>query len=244
MSDTFFGPVRTLGAPDLQLPDQLREPLRNHLESLRASYVKRSWARRVGFGRRPALLVIDLALFWTRQDTQMGSNLDSVVDATCGLLAAARGAGAPVIFTTFDYASADSRGSPNGKVELQVVPGGEDVFQLDPRLHRQALEPIVFKHAASSFKDTNLDEMLTALGVDTLIVTGASTSHCVYATCRDATGRYRVIVPREAVGDRCEIMHLVNLLDIDIDLGDVVPSADVIAWLNATVGSEGNSRLG
>jgi len=50
----------------------------------------------------------------------------------------------------------------------------------------------------------------------------------VYATCRDATDSYRVIVPREAVGERCEIMHAVNLLDIDMDLGDVMPVEEVV----------------
>jgi nicotinamidase-related amidase len=73
--------------------------------------------------------------------------------------------------------------------------------------------------------------MLASLGVDTLIVTGASTSHCVYATCRDATDSFRVIVPQEAVGERCELMHEVNLLDIDIDLGDVVPVDTVVEKL-------------
>jgi len=67
--------------------------------------------------------------------------------------------------------------------------------------------------------------------VDTLIVAGVSTSHCVYATCRDATDTFRVIVPREAVGERCEIMHEVNLLDIDIDLADVMPLSKVIRYL-------------
>ena len=78
--------------------------------------------------------------------------------------------------------------------------------------------------------------MLASLGVDTLIVTGISTSHCVYATCRDATDSFRVIVPREAVGERCEIMHEVNLLDIDIDLGDVMPVHDVVDQL-ANIGT-------
>ena len=68
-------------------------------------------------------------------------------------------------------------------------------------------------------------------GIDTLIVTGLSTSHCVYATCRDATDSFRVIVPKEAVGERCEIMHEVNLLDIDIDLGDVMPVDEVTSEL-------------
>jgi maleamate amidohydrolase len=69
------------------------------------------------------------------------------------------------------------------------------------------------------------------LGIDTLIVAGVSTSHCVYATCRDGTDCFRIIVPREAVGERCEIMHEVNLLDIDIDLGDVTPLDEVIGYL-------------
>jgi nicotinamidase-related amidase len=67
--------------------------------------------------------------------------------------------------------------------------------------------------------------------VDTLIVTGVSTSHCVYATCRDATDSFRVIVPREAVGERCEVMHEVNLLDIELDLGDVRSVDEVLAYL-------------
>lgn len=231
MNDTFFGPTRVLGAADLQLPDELREPLRKHLEDLRARYVERSWAGRVGFGRRPALLVIDLALFWTKPDTQMGSNVDSVVEATCRVLKAAREAAIPIFFTTTDYDPADPPNPHLGKLKLQVKPGEEGVFDLDPRLERQPTEKVVRKKYASSFKATNLHEMLTALGVDTLIVTGVSTSHCVYASCRDATNSFRVIVPREAVGERCEIMHLVNLVDIDIDLGDVMPTDDVIEYL-------------
>jgi maleamate amidohydrolase len=73
--------------------------------------------------------------------------------------------------------------------------------------------------------------MLTMLRVDTVIVLGVSTSHCVYATCRDATESFNVIVPREAVGERCQIMHMVNLLDIDIDLADVMPTAEVVSHL-------------
>ena len=68
--------------------------------------------------------------------------------------------------------------------------------------------------------------------MDTLIVAGVSTSHCIYATCRDATDSFRVIVPREAVGERCEIMHEVNLLDIDLDLADVLPLESVLSYLD------------
>ena len=67
-------------------------------------------------------------------------------------------------------------------------------------------------------------------------MTGVSTSHCVYATCRDATDSFRVIVPREAVGERCEIMHEVNLLDIELDLADVVPLESVVAYIEGLRG--------
>jgi nicotinamidase-related amidase len=107
----------------------------------------------------------------------------------------------------------------------------EKLCELDPRLGRRPSEKLLPKRYASAFKGTHLHEMLTALGVDTLIVTGVSTSHCVYATCRDATDSVRVIVPREAVGERCELMHEVNLLDIELDLGDVVPADEVVAYL-------------
>ena len=91
---------------------------------------------------------------------------------------------------------------------------------------------------ASTFKGTNFHEMLTVLGVDTLIVTGCSTSHCVYATCRDAKDSFRIIVPREAVGERCELMHEVNMLDIEIDLADVLSVDAVVATLQASSGRE------
>ena len=70
--------------------------------------------------------------------------------------------------------------------------------------------------------------MLTSLRIDTLLVTGISTSHCVYATCHDAKDEFRVIVPREAVGDRSELLHEVALFDIDSRMGDVMSVTDVI----------------
>ena len=114
-----------------------------------------------------------------------------------------------------------------------LPPDARRLFELDPRLNHRPTEKLIRKPYASAFKGTNLHEMLTALGIDTLIVTGISTSHCVYATCRDATDSFRVIVPREAVGERCELMHEVNLLDIDIDLGDVMPVEEVIEHIRA-----------
>jgi maleamate amidohydrolase len=219
------------GSADLQLPDELREPLLQHLADLKQKYLQRGWGERVGFGKRPALIVIDLAKFWTQPQKQIGTNLDSVVEATCEVLEAARKADIPIFFTSFAYDPADPPSPQNTKLQMKISPGDEDFFELDERINRKPTEKLIRKRYASCFKGTNLHEMLTSLGVDTLIVTGASTSHCVYATCRDATDSFRVIVPKEAVGERCELMHEVNLLDIDIDLGDVMPVAEVVETL-------------
>ncbi|MFT5094783.1 MAG: maleamate amidohydrolase [Porticoccaceae bacterium] len=217
------------GSSDLALPDELREPLIAHLASLQERYLERGWGARVGFGSRPALIVIDLALYWTRPDHQIGTNADSVVDATCKVLAASREAGIPIFFTSFAYDPADPPSPQNRKLVMKLSPDDAPLFELDDRLERRPTEKLIRKRYASAFKGTNLHEMLTSLGIDTLIVTGLSTSHCVYATCRDATDSFRVIVPDEAVGERCEVMHRVNLLDIDIDLGDVTPVDEVIS---------------
>src|SRR5581483_9519948 len=102
MSDPASRQRVPFGSEDLRLPDALREPLQAHLESLRAAYQRRDWAGRVGFGVRPAVVVIDLARYWLDPRKQIGSNLDSVVEATCQVLTPARATNVPVFFTTFD----------------------------------------------------------------------------------------------------------------------------------------------
>ena len=219
------------GSSDLKLPDELRGPLLAHLQELHGRYLARGWGGRVGFGQRPALLVIDLAKFWTQPQTQIGADLESIIASACRLLAAARAAQIPVFFTTFAYDSSDPESPQNRKLRLKLSPDVEPLFELDERLARQANEKLIRKRYASAFKGTNFHELLASLSIDTLIVTGVSTSHCVYATCRDATDSVRVIVPREAVGERCELFHHVSLLDIDMDLGDVMPEEEVVAYL-------------
>ena len=219
------------GSNDLRLPDGLREPLKAHLRELKQRYLKRDWAGRVGFGSRPAVIVIDLARYWLDPAQTIGSNLGVVADATARILRAARAANVPIFYTNYARDPAHPP-SPHDKKQPVSLPDiGSPLWDIDARLERRPNEKIVLKRYASAFKGTNLLDMLTMLRVDTLIVTGVSTSHCVYATCRDATDCVNVIVPREAVGERCELMHEVFLHDIDIDLGDVMPMAEVIGYL-------------
>jgi maleamate amidohydrolase len=233
-------PAPAFGSPDLRLPDSLREPLLAHLAELRGKYIARNWAGRVGFGSKPALIVIDLAKFWTRPEQRIGANLEPIIESCCQMLAAAREAQIPIFFTTYAFDPADPPSPQNRKLHMDFKPGLEPMFELDSRLERRPTEKIIKKRYASAFKGTNLHEMLTSLGIDTLIVTGVSTSHCVYATCRDATDSFRVIVPRECVGERCELFHHVSLLDIDIDLADVMPLAEVISHLQSAGASHGS----
>jgi nicotinamidase-related amidase len=219
------------GSSDLALPEALRGPLKAHLKALKEAYLRRQWAGRVGFGERPAVIVIDLAKYWVDPKQQIGAMLEPIVEATSRLLAVARRQGLPIFYTNYARDPAHPP-SPHDKKQFMQLPIADDaIWELDPRLGRQPSEKIVLKRYASAFKGTNLQDMLTMLKVDTLIVTGVSTSHCVYATCRDATDCFNVIVPREAVGERCEIAHEVFLHDIDVDLGDVMPLAEVIRHL-------------
>ena len=233
MSGTNAEPL-PFGSEDLSLPEELRGLLRTHIQDLQSKYLARGWGGRVGFGERPALIVIDLARYWLDPTVHIGANLDPIVEATCRVLAAARCADIPIFFTTWAHDPANPPTPQNAKLRWEIPPGKVDeLFALDPRLEHRPTEKLIAKQSASAFKGTNLHYMLAALGIDTLIVTGISTSHCVYATCRDATDSFRVIVPEEAVGERCELLHTVKLMDIDIDLGDVMPADDVIGCLNS-----------
>mgnify|MGYP001042364698 CR=1 FL=1 len=190
-----------------------------------------NWAQHVGYGKNPAIIVIDLAINWTILNTQMGSNMDSVVNATKSILKSAREASIPIFFSTSQFDRDELPALRSKKFKTDIKRGDKALYDLDPRLKRRPNEKILRKKYASCFKGTNMQEMLTALNIDTLILTGVSTSHCVYATARDASDSFRVIVPYEAVGNRCQIMQWINLLDIEIDVGDVVSTNNIIDYL-------------
>ena len=226
MKKNYYDEELPFGSKELRLPRELRRPLLKHLQELKSKYLEQNWGKASGFGKRPALIVVDLARLWTDPSTQMGTVLDSVVEATCCVLEAARNVKIPIFFTALAY---EPRVLLNNfKIDWHLTGDPHQLFELDPRLKRRSSESIIYKRYASAFKGTPLLQLLAAQGIDTLIVTGVSTSHCIYATCRDAVESFRVIVPEEAVGERCEIMHRVNLLDIEIDLGDVLSTQEVV----------------
>ena len=203
-------------------------------ESVLAAYRKKGLAARVGFGRRPAVLVVDFIVGFTDKRSPLAAAFDREVAATRKLLAAARGRGLPVFFTTTVY----DREMREAGVFVRKVPSlrtlqeGSRWVAIDPRLALRRDEIVLAKKYASAFFGTALASTLTALGVDTLIVAGCTTSGCIRASVVDAMQHgFRTIVPRECVGDRAAGPHQANLVDIDGKYGDVMGLADVLRRL-------------
>lgn len=195
---------------------------------------------KVGYGRRPALLVVDVTVGFTDPRSPLGADAEAVVGAIRRLLDAARSARIPVIFTTVAYSQADLTTAQlfTRKVPaLLTLEAGSPWTRVDPRLEPSPDEPVLVKLYASAFFGTPLLSILTARQVDTLVVTGLTTSGCIRATVVDALQYgFRPIVPREAVGDRNEAAHEANLRDIDAKYGDVVGLEEVLSYLKGLPG--------
>src|SRR5262249_37966810 len=187
---------------------------------------------RAGFGKKPALIVVDMSVGFTDPTSPLHCDLEPVVSAIERLLAAMRDARLPVVYTAVAY---DDAAKQTAAVFIDKVPApltleaGSRWVEIDPRLAPRDDEPVLTKLFASAFYRTTLAAMLTVQQVDGLIVTGASTSGCVRATAVDALQHgYRVVVAREAVGDRNQAAHEANLYDIDAKYGDVLSLDEVI----------------
>ena len=190
---------------------------------------------RAGFGRRPALLVIDVNVGFTDPASPLVCELDGVVAAIGRLLDEARRAQIPVVYTTVSYTEGDKT---TAAAFIEKVPAlltleaGSRWVEIDPRVAPLPHEPVLNKLFASAFFGTALSSLLAAAGCDSVIVTGASTSGCVRATAVDALQHgYRPLVPRDAVGDRNPSAHEANLYDIDAKYGDVVSLDEAVAHL-------------
>jgi maleamate amidohydrolase len=189
---------------------------------------------RGGYGRRPALIVVDMTLGFTDPESPLACDLEEPVANIQNLLEAARRAEIPVVFTTIAYRESDELTAAfiDKVPALLTLEAGSRWGEIDPSIAPREPEPVRNKLFAAAFYGTGLPSLLAAAGVDTLIVAGASTSGCVRATAVDALQYgYRPVVPRESVGDHNEQAHEANLYDIDAKYGDVVPTEEVLEYL-------------
>ncbi len=204
-----------------------------------ADYGIRGFGSRYGFGEKAALVVIDMARAFNDPLHPIGANQDGAVAAIAELLVETRALGTRTFFftTAFHPDLHDAGGWIRKVPVIGTLQLGTPDIEIDDRLERRDSEPLVVKKASSCFFGTPLDTWLRSEGIDTLIVTGCSTSGCVRATCLDASSHgFRVIVPVECVSDRREDVHLANLFDIDAKYADVMPLREVRDLLRKTAG--------
>lgn len=196
---------------------------------------QRGFGLRIGFGKRPALLVIDMINSFTDPSMMLGADLDGPIEATRQMLEVARNNGVPVIFSTVSYSEPGQKDAGIWALKqkgVETLVAGSHGVQIDERLRFGAADSLLVKKYASCFFGTDLVPRLLAHGVDTLIIAGCTTSGCVRATAVDAcqTG-FRAMVVREAVGDRSEAAHAQSLFDLDAKYADVVNLDDTLCYL-------------
>jgi len=189
-----------------------------------------------GFGKRPAIVNIDVQRAYTDLDAfKTAYETDPrQIEHINALSALVRELGGPVVWTYVAYLEsgidAGTWGTrTNTPDSLQNIKHGSERAQFDPRAQIAPSDIVMHKRMASPFFETNLWSLLTFAQVDTLIITGGSTSGCVRACVIDSLSRgYRTIVPEQCVADKHEIPHFANLADIMLKYGDV-ESVDYVA---------------
>ena len=186
-----------------------------------------------GMGQHPALIVVDVIMGFTDPACPLGSEAGAVVAANIELMNAFHRADLPVVLTTVIYYDAEQASVFRARVPaLNLLTPDSQWVKFDPRLPIAPSDLQLEKHHASGFHGTDLDNWLKAKGVDSLVVTGLTTSGCVRATAVDGLqNNYRVLVPREACGDRDEQAHEANLYDLNAKYADVVSVAEVLESL-------------
>jgi maleamate amidohydrolase len=198
--------------------------------------------RRFGFGRCAALVNVDLQLAYTDVAAFPATAYETDPRQTAHvnrLAALCRARGLPVVWTYVAYLPDGSdcgvwgtRGDTPDS--LQNIKEGSPRAALDPRLEVVAGDVVMRKRMASAFFETNLRSLLTFHGVDTVVVTGGSTSGCVRATVVEGLScGFRMIVPIECVADRHESPHFANLYDMAVKYADVLTVEEVAVGLAA-----------
>jgi len=192
---------------------------------------------RMGFGRKPALLNVDVTKGFVekRFDLSCGKAGEKCVQQILRLLQKARRKKLPIFYSrNYPRFGAEAgrwpdKGTGSSKSTLMRT---EEAHTIVPEIAPKPGECVITKSKPSAFFGTQLVSLLNYFPIDTLIVTGLVTSGCVRATVVDAFSyNYRVIVPIECVADRGQVSHEVSLFDMDMKYADVIPLADVLCYL-------------
>jgi maleamate amidohydrolase len=206
-----------------------------NVTNLDSDYAAAGFDGHLPFGRKPVLLVVDVCRAYLDKDSPLYAGVEDALAANRRVIAAARQAGVPVVFTRVLYQARGLDGGifyrkvPALKAYLPGNPLGDFPEDFGP----QGDEVLVTKQYASAFFGTSLAATLTAMGTDTVLITGFSTSGCVRATALDALQNGFVpYVIREACGDRDSRPHDASLFDLQAKYAEVVGESEAIRLIS------------
>ncbi len=232
----------------------MSEPIWNEFltERDKAVFAASGYGARGGFGKRPALLVIDVNYAFCgdksepilesikRWRNSCGEESWPAVAAIKSLIDKSHEKGIPVIYTTgvrradnWDSGSwswKNNRSSEMPTVPVSNIDGNQIVDEIAP----SPQDIVIYKQKPSGFFGTNMTSYLTLLGCDSVIVTGTTTSGCVRATVLDAFSQnFHVALAEEGCFDRSQASHAINLCDMNAKYADVVKTAEVITYFDS-----------
>ena len=205
------------------------------MSELDANYAK-AYGQRAGFGKRPALLLVDFVQAYFDPSCDLYADVEDTLASALRVREAAHAAGIPVVLTNVVY---HPQAIDGGRFFEKAKPlscflAGSPMGGWPEGLEPKADELVVSKQYPSAFFGTSLASTLTALGIDHVILTGLTTSGCVRASCVDAMSHgFITTVVRDAVGDRHEQPHEANLFDMDAKYADVVSEGEITEFLNS-----------
>lgn len=170
----------------------------------------------IGFGERPAILIIDMAYGWTDPQYPMGSlRMSRAVDWIIKLLEVARPLGVPIVYTTSPRPYRLWYDCDVGEEEKRALAEAHRGSKIDERITPEPEDKVVYKIGASAFFNTDLFHYLKSRDVDTLLVTGCVTSACVRASVVDAEDYgFKTSLVRQCINDRSETEHEWHIRDL------------------------------
>jgi len=205
------------------------------MANLEDNYELAGYGHKLGFGVRPALILIDLVEAYFDKSSPLYADVGDALASSLRIRDAARRAGVFIVYTNVVF----KKGGVNGGIFLKKAPTltlleeGQPGGAWPKGLVPGDDELVVSKQYPSAFFGTSLSSTLTALGIDTVILTGLTTSGCVRATCLDTVSLgFRPMIVREACGDRHDEPHEANLFDMNAKYGDVVSEEEILGYLN------------
>ncbi|AMS45475.1 isochorismatase family protein [Aminobacter aminovorans] len=196
-------------------------------------YKEAGFGQPVPRGKSPAVIVVDFTYGFTDTRYPTAADMKGPVAATRRVTDLARSAGIPVIYTTISFEKGELGKLPWLKKAsgMAALISGSRLVEIDEATGIQPDDPIIVKKGASAFFGSTLAALLTGAGIDTVVVTGATTSGCVRATVVDAVqSGFNVLVPADCCADRAKPPHDASLYDISQKYGDVTGAADIMKW--------------